>query len=393
MCDVLLGATDVISRTRRIAGEIAAPAAGSVDREARFPEEAYSALRQEKLLGAAIPRELGGLGCSIPEVAGMCTALGESCASSALIFAMHQIQVFCLVRHAAESSYFSQYLRDAAEEQWLIASATSEVGTGGDMRSSIAAIESDGPRFRLKKKCTTISYGLQADAILVTARRAPDATPGEQVIALVTRQDYDLEDVGCWDSLGMRGTCSPSMTLKAEAPCEQIVAEPFRSIAAQTMVPYSHVVWSSAWLGIATDAVAIARSYLRESARKEAGKLPFGSARMVDLLGKLDVARAYVNEAAQEYARLIEQPEGQSALTGMSYSLRMNTLKVACSQLVSEICLGCLEVCGIAGYLNGSRFSLGRHVRDALAAPLMIANDRIRATNASLMLVTSQQRE
>ena len=46
-----------------------------------------------------------------------------------------------------------------------------------------------------------------------------------------------------------------------------------------------------------------------------------------------------------------------------------------------------LGICGIAGYKNDTPFSVGRHLRDALSAALMIGNDRIHATNAALLLV------
>ncbi|MCA3889380.1 MAG: acyl-CoA dehydrogenase, partial [Burkholderia sp.] len=43
-------------------------------------------------------------------------------------------------------------------------------------------------------------------------------------------------------------------------------------------------------------------------------------------------------------------------------------------------------ICGMAGYKQGSPFSVGRHIRDLHAAPLMISNDRIAANTASLLL-------
>ncbi len=381
-----------MSKIRHIALAIAGAAADSVDGDARFPDEAFSALRQEKLLAAAIPCGLGGLGSSVPEIASMCTALGEHCSSTGLIFAMHQIQVFSLVRHAADSPFFSKYLRELAEKQWLIASATSEVGTGGDIRSSIAAVESQGETFRLKKRCSAVSYGKQADAILVTARRGPEAAPGEQVMALVTKDDYQLGDWGTWDTLGMRGTCSPAVTITAEGRCEQIVAEPFRLVASQTMVPYSHILWSATWLGIAHGAVATAQSFIRESAKKDPGKVSVSSTRLADIVSKLEVMSAAVKQAAQEYSDLLQQPGNQSLPAGISYLMRMNALKLSCSQLVCEICLGCMDLCGLTGYSNTSKYALGRYVRDALSAPLMIGNDRLRATNAALLLATGPAR-
>jgi acyl-CoA dehydrogenase len=69
----------------------------------------------------------------------------------------------------------------------------------------------------------------------------------------------------------------------------------------------------------------------------------------------------------------------------------MNNLKVSASQLVVDIVHRALLICGIQGYKNDSPFSLGRHLRDAHSAALMIGNDRILATNASLLLVLKDE--
>ena len=75
--------------------------------------EAMAALREERMLGAFVPRELGGLGATIGEVAASCEALGRSCASTAMIYAMHQIEVACLVRHAARLAVLPRLSRPA----------------------------------------------------------------------------------------------------------------------------------------------------------------------------------------------------------------------------------------------------------------------------------------
>ena len=45
-----------------------------------------------------------------------------------------------------------------------------------------------------------------------------------------------------------------------------------------------------------------------------------------------------------------------------------------------------MVICGIAGYRNDSKLSLGRHVRDAIGAGLMVNNDRILGQNATMHL-------
>ena len=257
-----------IEAARRIAEGVAAPAAALVDHESRFPAEAMAALREERMLGAFVPSELGGLGATIGELAACCEALGRSCASTAMIYAMHQIEVACLVRHARTSPFFRDYLAELARREWLIASATSEEGVGGDLRRSNCAVERDGAGIRVIKRAPVISYGEEADDILLTARRAPDAAPSDQVLVLVRRSDVVLTRTGDWDALGMRGTRSCGFTIDAAGSCSQIVPVPFADIASQTMLPVSHVLWTSLWLGLASDAVARARAFVRAEARR-----------------------------------------------------------------------------------------------------------------------------
>jgi acyl-CoA dehydrogenase len=76
----------VVETARRIGEAVAAPADDAADRSARFPHEAMAALHEERLLGALVPRALGGLGATIHEVAACCEALGLSRASTAMIY-------------------------------------------------------------------------------------------------------------------------------------------------------------------------------------------------------------------------------------------------------------------------------------------------------------------
>jgi acyl-CoA dehydrogenase len=168
-----------------------------------------------------------------------------------MIYAMHQIQVACLVHHAGPSAYFRGYLRRLVEEQRLIASATTEVGVGGDLRTSLCAVEVAEGRFRLTKKTPVISYGEAADDILVTCRRAPDAPPGDQVQVLLHLGDFTAEPLSGWDTLGFRGTCSSGFTVTARGDDVQILPAPFADILSRTMHPFSHIVWSALWAGLA----------------------------------------------------------------------------------------------------------------------------------------------
>src|SRR4051812_19928696 len=134
-----------LQRTEAVAAQAAAEAE-EVDCEGRFPKAAIDAARAHKLLGMQIPVEFGGFGASVHDVADACYALGRACASSAMIFAMHQTKIACLVRHGRGNPYMEALMRRIAVEQLLMASSTTEGQNGGNIRASAAAVGRDGDR-------------------------------------------------------------------------------------------------------------------------------------------------------------------------------------------------------------------------------------------------------
>jgi acyl-CoA dehydrogenase len=381
----------LVADATRVADDVAASLAADVDREARFPHEALAALREARALSAAVPAEFGGAGASLQALAQSCFVLGRRCAATGMIFAMHQIQVLTIARHLGDAPWFESYLRSVVQEERLIASVTSEVGVGGDMGRSIAAV-TPGARdgeLTFEKQATTISYGAQADDLLTTVRRSPDAEPGDQVMVLTRSGEADLELTGTWDTLGMRGTCSPGFIVRARFAPEQVLARPFSEVMSQSIVPLSHVLWSYVWLGIASDAFERARAFLRARARANPGAPPTAAVRLSRVAADLGLLRSVVAAALEDFCEADASP-GRGGLMTMASILRFNNLKLAASEEAPRICADALEVAGIVGYKNDGPYSIGRNLRDALSARLMVANERIHATNASLLLIAKE---
>lgn len=376
-----------LSAIGRIAEEVAGPNAESVDREARFPVEAIEALQEEGALSAFVPVELGGGGIAFQTIATACFELGRRCGATAMVFAMHQIQVVSIVRHLEDAPWFEDYLRAVSGEQRLIASVTSEIGTGGDMGRSVAAVTpTEEGSCTFEKQAPTVSYGAHADDLFVTLRRSPDAEPSDQVITLARKEQISLEPSGAWDPLGMRGTCSPGYVVRATVAPEQVLATPFPQVSAESMVPVSHILWSHLWLGIATDAFDRARAFVRAAAKRSPGETPPVAIRLSHLMSDLSLLRAEVYSALGEFIEASEEP-GRERLSTMALALRFNNLKIAASEQAPRVCQGALGVCGIMGFKNDTPFSVGRHLRDTMSACLMVANERIHQTNASLLLI------
>jgi len=363
--------TDLTSRAELVAA-IAAAAADSVDRETKFPAEAIAAARAQRLLGILVPTELGGEEASISDVVDVCYALGRACASTGMIYAMHQMMVAALVRHAGSDACHRRLLRRIADEQLLLASSTTEGQGGGDLRKSSSAVERRDTRITLEKSATVISYGAQADVLLTTARRSADAPPTDQVLVALAADDYHLEPLVGWNTLGMRGTCSAGFMLKAEGEPGQVLPDAYHKVHTETVMPVAHLAWSAVWAGIAAAAVERARLFVRKAAGK--GGTPPGAQHFTRASATLSSLRWMIASALRRYETAKSDPQ---ELESLDFQTTMNLLKVNASETAIAAVMSSLQACGLAGYRNDGESSIGRHLRDVLSSSIMINNDRI----------------
>jgi acyl-CoA dehydrogenase len=378
-------AADFKTRVEKVAA-VAATHAAAVDGESRFPAEAIAAARAERLFGIAVPGELGGEDAAMSDIVDICYALGRVCASTAMIYAMHQIMLACLVRHGRGQRWHDRLMRRLCEEQLLLASSTTEGQSGGDVRNSAAAVTHSGACIALERQATVISYGEEADGIVTVARRSADAASSDQVLVAFLKGDYALEPLSGWDAFGMRGTCSKGFKLKAAGLSEQILPLSYDKIHALTMMPVAHLAWSGAWAGIATAAVDRARAFVRQAMARSGGAMPPAAAHLTRAAASLRSLRAVINAAL---ARFAAADADQAVLESVDFQTGMNLLKVNASELAVAAVMSAMQTCGLAGYRNDGDFSIGRHLRDILSSPIMISNDRILANLAGAAVLNS----
>ena len=374
------------ARAERVAA-VAAKHATAVDHDSRVPAEAIAAARAERLFGAAVPRELGGEG------------------------AEHRRHCRCLLharprlrldrddlRHASDqggvhrAAWARQRLASAADAAacaassccWrrrpprAIAAATCATARRRSRRTSRAS--------RSNGMATVISYGEEADGIVTTARRSPDAASGDQVLVAFLKDDYTLERLIGWDALGMRGTCSAGFKLVAAGASEQILPASYDEIHAQTMMPVAHLTWSGAWAGIAAAAVDRARAFVRKAAHRAGWRrMPPGAAHLTRASASLRTLRSLIAGALQRFELAADDPV---ALESVDFQTGMNLLKVNASELAVATVMSAMQACGLSGYRNDGDFSIGRHLRDVLSSPIMISNDRILANVGTASLLS-----
>jgi acyl-CoA dehydrogenase len=367
------------------AAAVAAKHASAVDAEARFPAESFEAIKSQRLLGIMVPTDLGGEGATISQVGDVCYQLAQACASTAMIFAMHQIKTACILRHRRSNRTLEGLLRRLCAEQLLLASSTTEGQSGGNVRSSEAPVEYQGDRISLERRASVISYGAYADGIVTTARRSGDAAGTDQVLVAFLKSDYTLSRLQGWDTMGMRGTCSEGYILKATGSVDQIVPDAYETIHPQTMVPTAHLLWGSVWAGIAAGATIRAQAFIRQAARQAGGQLPPGAPQFTKVLSSLRTLRAMLGNSMRVYERDMNDAK---ALASLEFQSMITLTKVEASEMAVAVVLAAMRVCGLSGYRRDGDFSIERSLRDVLSSPIMINNERILANLASTALVT-----
>ena len=245
----------------------------------------------------------------------------------------------------------------ARREQMLMASSTTEGAGGGNVRSSAAR---DRRRRRRASNLSAtppcISYGESADAIVTTARRAPDAAGLRSGAGRIpAKGDYMPGADHRWDTLGMRGTCSAGFTPRAQGDAEQMLPLPYEAIhrpddgAGRASVLERRVDRCRRRRGRAGARASCARP------PASGGQLPPGAAHLTARRRSLrNAARHDRIRDCRRFEASADEPRGAEAI---DFQAAMNLLKVNASELAVATVMSALRACGLSGYRNDSEFS------------------------------------
>ena len=114
--------------------------------------------------------------------------------------------------------------------------------------------------------------------------------------------------------------------------------------------------------------------------------MPPGAAHFTTARMTLTKLRAVITSSLDTY---IAHERDERALSSLDFQSSINLLKVEASELAVATVMHAMRGCGLAGYRNDGDFSVGRHLRDVLSAPIMINNDRILANIATASLMSA----
>lgn len=203
--------------------------ADEVDRKCEFHLPHVKTLSDAGLLGLIVPKEFGGMGGNLRDLAAATFALGTACPSTALSYFFHCSSASrgLLGLEAIEAGLFNE--EDAAivrtfaekvltkmgrEGKWL-ANFASESNKTSKARVTITteAKKTDGGWLLNGIKSFGCATGV-ADEYLVTAKLAGTDTVEGMALFFVKRETEGVSERQKWDAIGMRGTATHGIVLR-----------------------------------------------------------------------------------------------------------------------------------------------------------------------------------
>src|SRR5262245_42640224 len=250
--------TDIVASARALGAEFAGRAA-EVDENDRFVAENYRALKEAGLMEAGVPKELGGGGAEIAQLAAMLRELAHHCGSTALAFSMHTHQVAIPAwrwRHQKVAAVEPLLKRVANERIILLSSGGSDWIAGSGNAEKV-----DGG-YRVSARKIFTSGASAGDILMTSAIVQKENEPAAVIHFPVPMKASEVRILDTWRTLGMRGTGSNDVVIEGLFVPETSVAVTRKSgewhLLFEIIVMIAIPLIYSVYLGVAESARDIA---------------------------------------------------------------------------------------------------------------------------------------
>ncbi len=202
----------LVAAAERLAAERLAPRAAYYDAEATHPAKSWRDVWRHGLLAMGIPVRHGGLGLDMLTYIRIVERLAAGCTNTGMTVHMHST-VTRFIDALASERQKAFYFREVVEDGKLFGSWGSEPETRGGtaMRLTTIVPQDGGYVINGAKHFCTMSGG--AHRYMIHCSAGLDDPLDSQLLALLPHDAPGIEQMGDWDTLGMRATVSPAMKL------------------------------------------------------------------------------------------------------------------------------------------------------------------------------------
>ena len=201
----------VVSTAQRVAMDCLEPRAAHYDETASHPVENWRDVWKNGLLAMAVPREYGGLGLDMLTYVMVIEKLAQGCTNTAMTVHMHSVVQRYIDALASPQLKASLY-PDVVEEGRLFGSWGSEPGRrgGSGVVQTVIAPTNGGYVINGQKHFCTMAGGAYRYMVHCSMKGMDGSA--SVLMAMVPSSAAGLTITGEWNTLGMRGTVSPSVS-------------------------------------------------------------------------------------------------------------------------------------------------------------------------------------
>ncbi len=204
----------IIDKAIWVAKECLSPRASRYDESASFPIENWSDLWKHGLLSISVPKAYGGLELDMPTYILVIENLAKGCTNSAMTLHMHSV-VQQFINELATKDQKKLFYTEVMDYGKLFASWGSEPGRRSgsqEIRQTVVTPHGQGYSINGTKHFCSMAGAAHRYLIHCTMDGYED-NRGYQ-LALVPNDASGITISGEWNTLGMRGTVSPNVTLE-----------------------------------------------------------------------------------------------------------------------------------------------------------------------------------
>jgi alkylation response protein AidB-like acyl-CoA dehydrogenase len=348
----------IVDLARHFAADEIAPHAARWDREACFDRRTAEKLGALGFLGMMIPEEWDGLGLDTLTYLMALEEIAVADASTAVLMSVHNSLPTQMLLNIGTDEQCERFLRPMARGEKIGAFALSEPDAGSDASSLTCRAERDGDDWLLTGTKSWVTTGSEADVIIVIARSTPlaDSHKSRGISAFIVTPDLPGFHVGKKeDKMGLRA--SPTVQLNFDA-----MRVPGANLLGQEGQGFVYAMRSldHGRLGIAAQAIGIARAALEHSLDYAAQRTQFGRPirdfqaiqfKVADMGARIASARALLHATAAAKDR------------GESTTLYGSMSKLLASETAMWVTQQAVQIFGGYGYVKD--YPVERFFRDA----------------------------
>jgi len=338
------------------------PRAADIDLKSVHTTESWAAIWENGLLGTTIPKDYGGLGLGLLESTMVLEKLAAGCASSTASFHMHTV-VQRYIEALGTAQQKEELFSEVINEGKLFGSWGSEPGTHGGAAPVKVVVNRakegyvmNGP----KHFCTMAGACHRA----MVHTNIPDKDGNRRTImVMVPTWVEGVEITGEWNTLGMRGTVSPSVTFDNCFIDENALLGQPGEVEEKGIEQTFALGDAAIYIGIAQGAVDWFKEYAR-SHTFDPSPQPLShdlllQRRVAEMTQRLEGARYVLYSSCQRYWE-----EGN-----MGRWYLVSKAKYLASE--AAVFVSNVVAAGLGGRIAHRRYPLERMIRDIRTATLM----------------------